>query len=270
MVNSFDVSSKVLDDGLLDLDADYYVKHSSLQNNLAKEILGSYQFNQYAHILDVGCGDGRITAELAGYAKQGRVLGIDASPGMIEFASRNFPKVEFPNLDFLQMMAEEVNFSQQFDLIVSFSCFHWLKNPEIAIHRLISSLKKNGEMLILTYPKESLYYRYLQTALKNYQEYFPLSANHHMLTVNGYKKLLSKNGLEILNFEQHDLIALYKDLEEVKQYIKGWLNSYIPLPEYLHNSFLQDVSNAVFRDYTTRRNGKIGIPYTALTIKARK
>lgn len=168
------MNNTILKDDLLDLDAGYYVKHSSLQKSLAKEILDNYPMSPRAHILDVGCGDGRITAELANVANQGKVLGIDASPGMIEFASRNFPKTEFPNLDFLQGMAEEVEFSQQFDLIVSFSCFHWLKDPKRAIRQLSSSLKQGGEMLILTYPKESPYYRYLQTALENYPEYYPL------------------------------------------------------------------------------------------------
>src|SRR5476651_510537 len=107
------MNNTILNDGLLDLNAGYYVKHSSLQNGLAKEILNTYRLNSCAHILDVGCGDGRITAELANHVNQGKVLGIDASPSMIEFASRNFPKTEFPNLEFLQGMAEKAEFSQQ-------------------------------------------------------------------------------------------------------------------------------------------------------------
>lgn len=255
---------------LVDLDAKHYVRNSSLQNGLAKTILSNYRLSQDAHILDVGCGDGRITAELANHANQGRVIGLDPSPSMIEFASGNFKKTKFPNLHFQLGMAEDIAFPQQFDLIVSFSCFHWLKNPKKAIRRLSSSLKQGGEMLVLTYPKESPYYRYLQIALKNYPEYCHLSANNTMLSANEYKNLFLKNELEILDFEQQNLFAFYNNREEIKEYIKGWLNSYVCLPEYLHDSFLEDVSQAVINDPTIRKGEKIGIPYTALVIKARK
>lgn len=254
----------------LDLDASHYVKHSSLQNNLAKEIINAYRFNPSAYILDVGCGDGRITAELSTHVNQGKVLGIDASSSMIEFASRSFPKTKFNNLDFMQGMIETVEIPYEFDLIVSFSCFHWLRDPKTAIHRLCSSLKQGGEMLILTYPKESPYYRYLETALKDYPEYFPLSAYHNMLSANAYKELLIENHLEVLEFQQKNLIASYNDSEELKQYIKGWLNSYVPLPENLYDLFVEDVTKAVLKDPTLHNSNKIGIPYMALVIKAQK
>jgi ubiquinone/menaquinone biosynthesis C-methylase UbiE len=43
------------------------------------------------HILDVGCGDGKVTAELARAVPKGSVTGIDASPEMIRFARKTFP-----------------------------------------------------------------------------------------------------------------------------------------------------------------------------------
>lgn len=264
------MNNTLLNNTLPDLDASHYVKHSSLQNNLAKAILSSYQLNPHAHVLDVGCGDGRITAELAARLNQGKILGIDASPSMIEFASRNFPKEEFPNLDFLNKMAEEIELSCQFNLIVSFSCFHWLKDPSEAICKLHSLLYQGGELLILTYPKESPYYRYLQIALKKYPEYYPLSSNRNMLSAKAYKKLLLRNQFEILDFQQQSLVAWYNNFEEIQHYIKGWLSSYVPLPECLYESFLQDVSQAVDSDPNTRKESKIGIPYTALIIRARK
>lgn len=264
------MSNSSLIDSLVDLDADYYVKNSFLQNCLAKNILDGCRLNQRAHILDVGCGDGRITAELAQRVPDGEVIGLDPSPSMIEYAARAFPKKKFPNLDFQLGMAEDTTFSEQFDLIVSFSCFHWLKDPCKAISRLCASLKQGGEMLILTYPKESPYYRYLQMALKNYPAYCHLSANNTMLTVNEYKKTLAKHGLKILHFTRKKMLALYNNPKEIQQYVRGWLNNYIQLPEYLNDSFLKEVSNAVISDPAAHKGKKIAIPYTSLVIKARK
>ncbi len=168
------MNSKILKDDASDLDADLYTKNSSLQNNLAKEIIESLQIAPNSLILDIGCGDGRITAELSRLANQGSVLGIDASSNMIDFALINFPKAEFPNLNFRRTMAESLELKQKYDHIVSFSCFHWLKDPRSVMRRISANLKKGGELLILTYPKESPYYRYLQAALKDYPKYYPL------------------------------------------------------------------------------------------------
>jgi trans-aconitate 2-methyltransferase len=264
-----EMTNTLLTDDPIDLDAAYYASHSSLQNGLAKKILCNHRLSQRAHILDVGCGDGRITAELATHVKKGTVIGLDASLNMIEFASKHFSKSKFPNLNFQLGMIEDVIFPKPFDFIISFSCFHWLKNPKKVIRQLTSSLTQNGEMLVLTYPKESPY-RYLETVLNKYPEYQNLSANKRMLSTNEYKKLLLKNGLEILEFKEEKLFAFYNDQQEIQQYIKGWLNSYVPLPEHLHDSFLKDVGQAVIDDPSTKSGKKIKIPYTALIFKARK
>lgn len=125
-------------------------------------------------------------------------------------------------------------------------------------------------MIILTYPQESHYYQYLQRALKNYPHYYPLSANHTMLTSCEYKDVLLKNSFEIVEFKQRELTALYSSLEEVQDYIRGWLNSYVPLPEHLHSLFLQDVSQVILKDPTVHQGNQIVLPYTALVIKAQK
>jgi len=54
-----------------------------------------------ANILDVGCGPGRITADLAKLASQGQTIGVDASVAVIAEASASFPSSEIPNLKFV-------------------------------------------------------------------------------------------------------------------------------------------------------------------------
>jgi demethylmenaquinone methyltransferase / 2-methoxy-6-polyprenyl-1,4-benzoquinol methylase len=45
--------------------------------------------------LDVACGSGKLTAELARLAGGGRVVGLDFSPHMLEVARHAHPKIEF-------------------------------------------------------------------------------------------------------------------------------------------------------------------------------
>ena len=49
--------------------------------------------------LDVACGSGRLTAELARSSRGGRVVGLDFSEGMLERARRDHPGLEFRHGD---------------------------------------------------------------------------------------------------------------------------------------------------------------------------
>ena len=53
--------------------------------------------------LDVACGSGRLTAELARRSSIGRVVGLDFSPGMLARARRDNPRLEFVEGDALQL-----------------------------------------------------------------------------------------------------------------------------------------------------------------------
>ena len=66
----------------IDLDAQHYRDHSKTQYDRVWELIPNSYFKTNAHVLDVGCGDGKITAEIASLIPEGRILGIDASPNM--------------------------------------------------------------------------------------------------------------------------------------------------------------------------------------------
>ena len=75
-------------------------------------------------ILDVGCGTGRLSARLASAYDQARVVGIDASTGMIQnAATTTVPR----RSRFAAAMAERLPFADAvFDLVVvTLSVSHW-------------------------------------------------------------------------------------------------------------------------------------------------
>jgi demethylmenaquinone methyltransferase/2-methoxy-6-polyprenyl-1,4-benzoquinol methylase len=61
--------------------------------------------------LDVACGSGKLTAQLAAIAGEGgRVIGLDFSPRMLEVARRDHPGIEFVEGDALNLPFEDATF----------------------------------------------------------------------------------------------------------------------------------------------------------------
>jgi ubiquinone/menaquinone biosynthesis C-methylase UbiE len=81
-------------------DASDYARISALQKVMADEALGLLNLDGSERVLDVGCGDGRITAEVAARVPRGSVVGIDPSAEMVEYARTHRGTDEHLNLHF--------------------------------------------------------------------------------------------------------------------------------------------------------------------------
>ncbi|MFN6530106.1 class I SAM-dependent methyltransferase [Nostoc sp. ChiSLP03a] len=90
-----------------------YCKNSSDQQKWAKEAIVKLNLKGNESILDIGCGDGKVTADIASYIPNGSVIGIDNSSEMIDFAQKNFSPSYFPNLSFQIADAKNLNFNNK-------------------------------------------------------------------------------------------------------------------------------------------------------------
>jgi trans-aconitate 2-methyltransferase len=105
-------------------DATGYSEVSSLQRWLADQHLAMLELDGTERVLDIGCGDGRITAEIARRLESGSVLGIDPSTHMIDFAKAH-SEPAYPNLAFALGDATALPYRGEFDVVVSFNALHW-------------------------------------------------------------------------------------------------------------------------------------------------
>lgn len=85
-----------------------YAKNSAAQLKWARELRSRLILHGSESVLDVGCGDGKITADFAQALPQGQVVGIDSSPDMIGYAQETY---SMPNLSFACIDARALNFS---------------------------------------------------------------------------------------------------------------------------------------------------------------
>jgi trans-aconitate 2-methyltransferase len=125
-------------------DAHAYSEVAALQRWLAAKSIASLQLGGDERILDLGCGDGSITAEIAARQPRGTVLGVDASRAMIAFAARTFPPAAHENLTFQVADAAQIPFVDAFDLVVSFNCLHWVRDQAAALRGIRAALAPRG------------------------------------------------------------------------------------------------------------------------------
>ena len=119
-----------------------YARISALQRWLAQKSLDGVRLQGDETILDIGCGDGRVTAELARRVPHGRVVGVDASSKMIDFA-RSEHRAE--NLEFELGDARDLDrHAGGFDLVVSFNALHWLPDPRVGVLGAQRCLRPEG------------------------------------------------------------------------------------------------------------------------------
>jgi ubiquinone/menaquinone biosynthesis C-methylase UbiE len=95
------------------------------------------------HVLDLGCGNGRLLKSLIGCG----YLGMDGSETMVRLAKKNFPHGNFVKGDMLEIPAKDGTF----DLVFNIRAFHHLPGKQMrlaALAEINRVLRPNGVMVI--------------------------------------------------------------------------------------------------------------------------
>jgi trans-aconitate 2-methyltransferase len=117
-----------------------YEKASSHQKEWGSRMIEELDLRGDERILDLGCGDGALTAQLARGVPRGSVLGIDASVGMIETAEKHAAA----NLRFERRDINALDYREAFDVVFSNATLHWIKDHGNMLHRVYRALRAKG------------------------------------------------------------------------------------------------------------------------------
>lgn len=102
-------------------------------------------------VLDVGCGPGTLTAEIARRAAPGGVVGMDVNPEMIAAAEVLHPPAAVPNLVFYRGDARASGWEGEFDLINACRVLQWIPDAEGALARMAHAARPGGLVVTLDY-----------------------------------------------------------------------------------------------------------------------
>lgn len=132
---------------MVDWDGEQYADVSALQRMVAEVSIRGLELDGDERLLDVGCGDGFITMQLADRLPSGSVVGVDASRRMIDKALTRVPadqlRVQFHVDDALALP-----FERDFDIAVSFNALHWVHDQTGALSGMARALDDGGRAVI--------------------------------------------------------------------------------------------------------------------------
>ena len=115
-----------------------YDEHARFVSDLATGVLDWLAPKAGERILDLGCGDGVLTAELAG--KGAKVVGVDASEDFVRACQAQGLHVRL-------MDGEALTFDNEFDAVFSNAALHWMTRPERVIAGVARALKPQGRFV---------------------------------------------------------------------------------------------------------------------------
>ena len=102
-------------------------------------------------VLDVGCGPGTLTTEIARRVEPGHVVGMDADPEMIRAAEAASPPGEIPNLVFYTGDIRESGWDGEFDVVNAARTLQWIPDPDVALSRMARATVPGGLVVVLDF-----------------------------------------------------------------------------------------------------------------------
>lgn len=253
-----------------------YAQHSEAQLKWARELRSRLDLQGNESVLDLGCGDGKITADFAATLSQGKVVGVDSSPEMIAYAERTYPTSKYPNLTFACIDARNLDFINQFDLVFSNAVLHWVEDHQAVLEGASRALRGQGRLIISCGGRgnaaDVLQVFAAITAAPAWSAYFEqFHDSKYFYDDQDYQPWLDKAGLQTKR-----LALVPKDMTHVGAAgLAGWIRTtWMPytnrVPAEDRDRFIQDFINLYLEQIPLDADGLAHVRMVRLEVEAEK
>jgi trans-aconitate methyltransferase len=199
-------------------DAGLYDEKHSFVWKMAAGLVELLEPKPGEHILDIGCGTGHLTAQIA--ASGAITRGVDQSAEMVRQAREKFPDLRFDVMD-----AREMTLDESFDAVFSNATLHWIREPERVILG-ISRILRPGGRFVAEFGGRGNTAGFMEAAENGWKKVFPetpFESPWFYPSVAEYAGLLERHGLEVT-------YALLFDrptpLEDGERGLRTWLEMF--------------------------------------------
>jgi trans-aconitate 2-methyltransferase len=129
-----------------DWNAERYHHLSSPQQAWGRRVLDRLSLDGAEHVLDIGCGTGRITGEIATRVPRGCVVGLDRSGAMLATA-KPWLSEHAPGVRLVMGDGAALPFLRTFDAVFSGATFHWIHDHASLFRSIIAALRPGGRLV---------------------------------------------------------------------------------------------------------------------------
>lgn len=255
-----------------EFDGKQYEQASAHQKEWGTRLIAELALQGTERILDLGCGDGALTARLAELVPAGEVIGIDASQGMIQAAVQR----QRDNLRFVRMDINCLQFEQPFDVVFSNATLHWVHEHE-RLYRNVTQALRPGGVLRFNFAADGNCAHFIAVireamALEEFAAGFKAFAwPWYMPTVEAYEALVRRCGLGELRVWGEQADRFFPEAETMTRWIdQPSLVPFLPQVEAsMRNRFREYVVGRM-RERTRQPDGRYFETFRRLNVFARK
>ena len=250
--------------------ADEYTKFSSAQEKWADELLLKIKLAGNEDVLDLGCGDGRITVKISEAVADGSVVGVDNSEEMIRLANERFPSDKYPKLSFRVMDAKKLEFNNEFDVVFSNAALHWVDDHKKVMEGIFRSLKPGGRFIIQTGGTGNAAAAFEtireMSLLDEWSIYLKDAKSPYKFhSDRDYEMLIPQAGFNPLRIELLTKDMVHDGVEGFKGFIRTtWLPFTQLIPENKREKFITDTADLYVKKYPIDGEGKVHIQMVRL------
>ncbi len=251
-------------------DAKEYAKYSRGQEKWAKGLIAKLAIKGNENILDLGCGDGKITALLATLTS-GDVVGVDKSEAMVDLAKKQYPNIIFEVMD-----ARALTLHERFDVVFSNAVLHWVFEHNLVLDGLYQALKPNGKILLQFgghgNAKIILAVMHKFITKSAYKHYFTdFQFSYYFPNPKAYKVLLKESGFCQFSAKLIDKDMVHDSMDSFKGWIRTtWFPYTQTLPMEMREQFIDEFSKQYILAVPLDEKGKIHVDMVRLEVEAKK
>jgi trans-aconitate methyltransferase len=253
-----------------------YAANSSPQQSWAREVIAKLKLRGDERVLDVGCGDGRMTAEIARALPAGAVTGVDASSTMIGFAQETFAPARFSNLEFHVMDARRIRLAKPFDIVFSSSALHWVDDHPAFLRGASSCLRPGGRLVVSCGGKGNAQEVFLalrpEMRLPRWRQFFrKMDKPYFFHSPADYGKWLPRCGFKVRRVRLSPKDATYQGREGFEAWLRTtWLPYTQRVPERLREEFIAAITDRYLAKHRADDAGRVCVRMVRLEIDAVK
>lgn len=224
-----------------------YEKASTHQKAWGSKLISELNLKGSEYVLDLGCGDGTLTSQIAELVPGGSVLGIDASQGMVETAlskQRNNLHVRIGDIN-------NMDFKDEFDVVFSNAALHWILDHDRLLKNVYRALRIGGRVRFQFAGDGNCinFFGIVREAIvsEEFKLYFAgFKWPWYMPSVDEYKSLAKSSGLHNVQVWGENADRYFPDAEAMIRWIDQ--PSLVPFL-----ALLPDPAKASFRDFVVSR-----------------